>query len=584
MNPLPAQNIWLEFALDSANIGAWDLDLATHTIRRTLRYDQIFGYSSLLPLWTYEIFLSHIHPEDRGYVSQAFKESLEKGTDWIFECRIIRADKTEAWIGGKGKSFATEDGQPYHVFGLIKDITKKKQIEENLQLLYKKLDILSQTDYLTGLANRAQFTQRLQQIIKDRGDDSQHNIFVLFLDLDKFKLINDTLGHETGDILLQTVAKRLIVEVKNKDKVARFGGDEFAILLDNVADVTAAIEVVKRILNKIKEPIRIDQRQLFITSSIGVSSFPENADDEQTLLKYADIAMYSAKQAGRDNYCFFTAEMAHNVRDKIDMENILREALNEKKFILHYQPQIDLKTGNICGIEVLLRLPKSDNSLILPKDFIPTAEEMGLIIPLGEWVIKNSCEQYKKWEEGILNTKKNLLPVKLAVNLSAHQLTDPGFLKMLEEILNKTGMNPHNLELEITESPIIEDIEQGAKVIRGLKEMGISIALDDFGIGYSSLNYLRQFRIDTLKLDQSLIQNVYLDKNDAAIIIAIIDMAHVMGITIVAEGAENEEQLQFLIRNQCDKVQSNFFSKPVTAENVIALIEEQRHWIWGRSV
>lgn len=462
---------------------------------------------------------------------------------------------------------------------IFKRAQEIQEANKQLRSANNELEHLAYFDTLTGLANRKQLNEAIKKALS-LASDGQWKVAVMFLDLDQFKLINDTLGHKVGDQLLQVIAKRLSGETQAHDVVARLGGDEFVILLNKIKNPIDVEKIAIRTLQKIKEPIVIDNHKLFISGSIGISLYPENGEDEHILLKHADIAMYAAKQLGRNSYQFCTLEMINYIHKKMILENELRDALQENKFILYYQPQIDLTTGKLSGVEALLRLLRPDGSLLLPKEFIPLTEETGLIVAIGEWVLVTACTQYKQWEK-ILHQDPTFKdhPLKLGINFSARQLKEPGFLEMIQNRLEKTQFSPANLEFEITEDPIISDIESSAKMLQQLKKMGIHIALDDFGVGYSSLNYLREFHIDTLKIDQSLIHRVPFDKADSQIISSIIKMAHAMQIIVIAEGVETKEQTQFLIEHQCDKAQSHYFSKPLSSEEMTKLLLEKKHWV-----
>jgi diguanylate cyclase (GGDEF)-like protein len=466
-----------------------------------------------------------------------------------------------------------------HVGEMEREIYRRAQeIQETnkqLRLVNDELEHIAFFDTLTKLPNRKQLMKRIKQSLA-LAKHHHWKIAVLFLDLDHFKKINDTLGHKIGDQLLQIVSQRLCQILKEEDIAARLGGDEFIIMLDKLSNCQDAANIAERILNSLKKPIKIDNHILFVSGSIGISFFPENGEDEISLLKHADIAMYYAKETGRNAYQFCTPDMIKNIQKKINLEQELREALKNDKFILHYQPQVDLKTGKITGVEALLRLTRSDGSLLLPNEFITLAEETGLIVPIGEHVFYTACKNYKDWEKQFL--KENGFPLKLAVNFSARQLKEPNFLTMLQKIMKKTNFDPKNLEFEITEHPIIGDINASAQILKKLKSIGVHVALDDFGLGYSSLNYLRQFEIDTLKMEKSLVANVPNDKTDSEIVTSIIDMAHAMKIAVIAEGVEHKEQIEFLISQNCDKVQSYYFSEPLSFSSVTELLRKNVSW------
>lgn len=436
----------------------------------------------------------------------------------------------------------------------------------------------AQFDALTSLANRRYLLDKMKSIIEKRDEDDT-KFAILFLDLDRFKLINDTLGHKIGDIVLQTVAKRLNSVIRENDIACRLGGDEFVLLLDQIPNKATVTRVARRILKKIKDPIIIENHKMYVSTSIGISLCPDDGHDEQTLLQHADIAMYYAKKT-RNRCHYFTADMAKVIKNKINIENILRDAIENKKFVLYYQPEISFQNGKVCTIEALVRLPCQDGSLLSPHQFLSVAEESNLIIPMGEQILYLACSQYQQWLTQAPKEFKDFIP-KLAVNISTRQLEEGGFMTMVKSILDKTGFDPHNLELELTEGSLLHSIETAKTVIADLKALGISIALDDFGVGFSSLNYLRQFPIDTLKLDQSIVRNITLDDVDSDIIASIIDMSHAIGLSVVAEGAESEKQIQFLHQHQCDKVQSYYFAKPMPMEMMSDFLLKNMHWEFG---
>src|SRR5579883_1464661 len=404
-----------------------------------------------------------------------------------------------------------------------------------------------------------QALNELKQSI-ETAKQHQDKIALFVLDLDLFKTINATLGYEIGNEILQNVADRLKATAPVNSKIIRLEGDEFLIILPTKQDFFYLSQLAKQILIKIREAILTNHQELYITASMGISLYPEHGKDEQILLHHADMALYKAKQqSGRNNYQFYSVEVENNLKNKLALESELHAAIKHNSFILHYQPQIDLKTHQISGIETLLRLKRSDNSLLLPEEFIDAAEETGLIVPISEWILNTAFTQYQKWK---------LKSSTLAVNISARLLKEPDFLQMVEQALKNSELDHHVIKFEILENPIIKDIEGSVKIFQHLKEIGIHIAIDDFGIGYSSMNYLRRFPIDELKIDRSLIQHILEDKTDTVIVSSIIKMAHEMGMSVVAVGVETEKQIQFLIEHECDKVQSHFFCPPLPAKDL----------------
>ncbi len=425
-------------------------------------------------------------------------------------------------------------------------------------------------DALTKLPNRVLFRDRMNQALT-YAQRRKQMVAMLFLDLDRFKIINDTLGHAVGDKLLQGVAERLRECLRKEDTVARLGGDEFMLLLSGINQVEDVARISEKILNSVRPPYQIDSHELYINTSIGISLYPHDGEDAETLVKNADIALYRAKERGRDNYQFYASTMNEKAIEQLEIENKLRRALERNEFVLHYQPQFDMYMGKIIGMEALVRWQRPDGQLIYPLDFISIAEDTGMIVPLGEWVLRTACTQNKLWQTS------DFLPLRMAVNLSGRQFQE-NLVPSIAEILKKTGLEPHFLELELTETSIMKNDEIAVEILTQLKSMGIQICIDDFGTGYSSLSYLKRFPIDTLKIDQSFIRESMRDADHAAIVVAIITMAHTLKLKVVAEGVESPEQWAFLRDHNCDKMQGSLFSEPLPAEAFTRLITEFRQF------
>lgn len=450
---------------------------------------------------------------------------------------------------------------PGYFATIFEDITQRKEDEQ-------RIERLAYFDNLTGLPNRILMRDRLcQMVARAKRGDSQIGLF--FLDLDHFKRINDTLGHDTGDQLLKVVSERLHAVLRNCDTICRQGGDEFVVLVDDVKDRDNAATIACKILEAMTRPIILKGKEIYTSTSIGIGMFPEDGDDPDTLLKNADTAMYQAKEKGRNTYRFYSSEMNSKALEQLLLANDLRKALERQEFYLEFQPQIDLRHGQMTGVEALLRWQHADLGKISPGQFIPLAEETGLILSIGTWVLENACQQTK------LIQQQCGIPLRVAVNLSAKQFQDPTLVSSIKDILTKTALRAEFLELEITESILMENVENALRVLRQLKKMGVKLAIDDFGTGYSSLSYLRHFPIDRLKVDKSFIQRIATHSDDAAITKAIIVMGHIIGIKIVAEGVEQKDELTFLQENKCDEVQGFYFSRPVSPETLIERILNQ---------
>lgn len=471
---------------------------------------------------------------------------------------LIKRDGTEIAIEDSASPIHNEKGELTGVVVVFHDISEAKAMS-------MKMAHLAQHDFLTNLPNRVLLNDRIAQSIA-AADRQGTQVALLFLDLDNFKHINDSLGHETGDELLQSVSKRLSDCVRNADTVSRQGGDEFIILLPDNKDGKDAALTAEKILGEFDLPHALNKGSLQITTSIGISVYPNDGIDAETLIKSADTAMYYAKEKGRGNYQFFKSEMNTRAVQRLMIETHLHIALKQKQFSLHYQPKVNLHSKKITGVEVLIRWKHDDWGDVAPKKFITIAEDSGLILPIGRWVLREACKQAKNWlDDG--------LPMfKIAVNISAKEFLHKDFVEGVRTILRETQLPATSLELEITESVLMRDAHSSVVVLHQLKEIGIKLAVDDFGTGYSSLSYLQQFPIDVLKIDQSFIKNIESKLDEGAIINAIISMGNSLKLKVVAEGIENQFQLDFLKKHQCEDGQGYFFSPAVDAEEFTLML------------
>lgn len=446
---------------------------------------------------------------------------------------------------------------------LEKEISERRRAEG--QLVY-----LAYHDSLTNLPNRALLLDRLNQVLT-RLPWRKRVAAVLFLDLDHFKHINDTLGHPAGDLLLVAVSERLQACLRDGDTIARLGGDEFAIILADIARAEDVGKVAQKIVDTMSKRFVLKDQELFITASVGISLYPNDGEDAETLLKNADTAMYRAKGQGRNNYQIYSAALNANAFERLAMESSLRQALERKEFLLHYQPQVNLNTGQVIGIEALMRWRHPDLGLVSPTKFIPIAEETGLIIPIGEWVLRTACAQNKAWKDS------GLPPIVVSVNMSARQFQQKNLVGMVSQVLRETRLDAKYLELELTESILMQKEEPFLAMLTELSSMGIALSIDDFGTGYSSLSYLNRFPINILKIDQSFVNNITKNPNDAVIVTAIITLAHSLDMKAIAEGVETAEQLEFLRSLHCDGMQGYLFSQPLPADEVTKLLAEGKH-------
>ncbi|SNB44900.1 EAL domain-containing protein [Geobacter sp. DSM 9736] len=500
--------------------------------------------------------------ERDGATFARIEAALKENGEGRFLFRNRRKDGSFFWNELFLGPVRDEKGRVGHYIAVMNDVSERKRFEE--QLVY-----LANHDALTGLPNRNLFMDRLGQVLAYNAR-TDRQACVMFLDLDHFKVINDTLGHPCGDKLLQTVARLISGCLRTGDTVARLGGDEFTVILPNIAGSHEIVAVAEKILEIIAHPVELDGTELFVTASIGITLFPADGSTVDLLLKNADTAMYHAKEQGRNNYQFFSEEMNRLVFERMFMETNLRRALDRQELLLHYQPQLDLSTGEVIGMEALVRWQHPELGLIPPVRFIPLAEECGLITQLGEWVLRTACRQNRQWQE------EGLSPLKVAVNISARQFRQHNLVDLVARVLEETGLEPGFLELELTESIIMKDLEQTVRTLRDLEAMGISLAIDDFGTGYSSLSYLQRFPINTLKIDQSFIRDLSTNPDDNAIVQTIIVMAHQLGMKVTAEGVETEEQLAFLCNHSCEKMQGYYFSKPLPADAFALLLRERK--------
>jgi diguanylate cyclase (GGDEF)-like protein/PAS domain S-box-containing protein len=438
------------------------------------------------------------------------------------------------------------------ILSVCRDITESKRAKQEIERL-------AYHDALTDLPNRARFADRLE-IALSQARREGHRLAILFLDLDRFKVVNDSLGHKVGDLLLQKVAIRLSQLIRGGDTLARLGGDEFIILLAKISQDEDPARVAQNVLELFKKPFVLGERELFISASIGISIFPRHGEDRESLVKNADIAMYRAKQEGRDNYQFHTSKHTHDAIRRLALETDLRKALDRESFCSHFQPIVETESGRIVGAEALARWEHPLRGLLLPAEFIPIAEETGLIVPLGARILRDACAQMRAWHAAGHGG------LRLSVNLSARQFHQQDLALQVDAVLRETGLAPETLELEITESIAMQNVDASVVALRGLKDLGVRITIDDFGTGYSSLSYLKKFPIDTIKIDQAFVHDVSSDSNDAAIVRAAIVMAHELKLNVIAEGVETVEQVAFLRRRRCTEMQGYLFSEPMPAE------------------
>jgi diguanylate cyclase (GGDEF)-like protein/PAS domain S-box-containing protein len=483
-----------------------------------------------------------------------------KGVLLSVNCLLLQRAGFEVAVEGAAAATHDNTGRKTGAVFVFHDISAARA--KSLELSH-----LAQHDFLTDLPNRALLHDRISQAISFAARYNKQ-LAVMFIDLDEFKRINDSLGHTIGDRLLQSVASRLVSCVRRSDTVSRLGGDEFVVLLTQVEQAEDAAFSGKKILGALAEPFSIDNKHLEINASIGVSTYPRDGRDAETLINRADTAMYAAKLLGRNNCQFFKADMQARVLERESLEGALRQALSREEFVLHYQPKIDLKTGAVAGVEALLRWRHPKRGFLPPAEFVPIAEESGLIVSIGQWVLLEACRQARAWLDA------GLPPVRMAVNVSAVEFKSKDFLAGIRAALISTGMDPHYLELELTETVLMRDAEKAVKILHALKAIGVQLAVDDFGIGYSSFSYLQRFPLDVLKIDRSFINEISAAGEAATILSAMIDVGLSLKHRVVAEGVETTEQLRFLQAKGCSEGQGYFFSRPTIAAEFATFLEQ----------
>lgn len=552
-----------QLALLASKDGIYDWDIKNNTVFYSKTWKKIIGYEESELPDTYEVLENLIHPEERKAVLNVRNKYLNREIDkYNIEYRFRKKDGSYIWIQDSALAMWDNEGNPVRIIGTYTDIDGRKKRE-------KIIFNMAYYDSLTGLPNRRYFEKILKNILAFNENSYEANKgIVLFLDLDNFKNINDTLGHDVGDKLLKIIANKLKEVLRKEDIISRFGGDEFLILQPNINTYEEAVESVNRIIDIFKDLWILGEHKLYITPSIGITVYPDDGEDVNIILRNADTAAYDAKFSGKNGYKFFEKSMFDQVLRKTEVEKALREAVKNNEFELYYQPQVEVSTGRIVSLEALMRWKNPELGFVSPVEFIPIAEETGLIVDIGEWVIRAACKQNKEWKS------KGYCYDTIAVNVSSLQLRQRGFVELVKNILKEIGLKPEFLELEITESVLMESLEKSVEILNELRKIGVKTALDDFGTGYSSLNYLMKIPIDTLKIDKTFIDNVSTNYSQKSIIEGIIIIAHEMALDVVAEGVEVQEQLKILADKKCDKIQGYLFSKPYEAKDIEKILQK----------
>ncbi|MFC0187807.1 putative bifunctional diguanylate cyclase/phosphodiesterase [Fictibacillus aquaticus] len=545
----------LQNIFDCIDVAIWSHNIKAEKLMISPGIEKLYGIPMERFFEDVQLWSKVIHPDDAGIMEERAAK-VAKGEIVTSEYRIIWPNGEIRWIQDRGIPFLDEDQTLAEFHSVLFDITDRKQSEHTINQL-------AFYDELTGLPNLTGFIKRVEtKLVKARVE--KKSLAVLFLDLDRFKVVNDTLGHSFGDRLLQQVSQLLIKTIGEHGEAFRRGGDEFIITLENIHKEELQ-RITSSIIAAFKRPFFLGGQEIYTSPSIGISIFPEHGEDVESLLKNADSALYLAKERGRNNGQFFSENLNERIKKKLQVEHGLHKALENNEFRLVYQPQFELSTGQMIGAEALLRWEHPKQGVISPVDFIPVAEETGLIIPIGEWVINEACRQHRYWQD------KGYNGLLVAVNISARQLLDETFTATIERAIHENGLYPENLELEITESTM-HNIEESLPVLNRLKEMGVSISIDDFGTGYSSLAYLMHLPINTLKIDKMFIQDTGRSPKSDAIVKTIINMGNNLGFNVIAEGIEEASQVEYLEKLGCQQGQGYFFSRPVEAGELEAIM------------
>jgi len=555
----------LVLAQQIAGLGYWEWDLLHDRWTLSPECRTILGLAPDASI-DHRRFLNRVHPEERGMVELALQESLDSSREFNLEHRIVRPDGQVRHVQTQARVVRGGEGEARCLTGTLHDFSDRLEAEAHLRENQERLNYLAYHDALTGLPNRLLFQDRCEHAIA-RAHRADSRAAILFLDLDQFKKVNDTLGHAVGDQLLCEVAERLRGCLREADTLARLGGDEFVLLLEEVENVTAASIAARKTLARLAPTCLLGGFEFYTTASIGIALYPDNGETVDELMKCADVAMYRAKERGRNNFQFYTSDMNARAHDQLLLESGLHQALELGELEIYYQPQLEMQSGEIVGTEALLRWNHSQRGLLLPAEFLPLAEESGLILAMSEWVLQTACRQNKSWQERGFPT----LPV--AVNITPRMFQLPGLARMVSRALETAGLAPRYLELEITESMIMHNVDAAIETMRELNAMGISLAIDDFGTGYSSLSCLRRLPIKKLKIDRVFVGDITNNPSDAAIANSVIALAGSMNFGVIAEGVETEAQQNFLQERGCSHAQGFLYARPLPVAELEALFK-----------
>lgn len=549
----------LELAAQAGNVGFWDWNLRTGDMFFSKEWQRQLGFAADELSSKVDDWRGRVHPDDYERAAREIQAAIDQPQGELqIEMRLRHKDGSYRWTLARASVLLDENGKRWRMLGSQIDITDRKQAES-------RIVHLATHDGLTGLPNRRLIHDRITQAIM-HARRARDFLAVLSIDVDRFKMVNDGYGHTVGDELLIQLGQRLNALVGESNTVARHGADEFVVLLTDVTTPAEVYVAARRILESCAKVIPLADHAQSVTCSIGVVVYPENGEDAELLLGNAEIAMSRAKQLGGNSFQFFSSQMSEGVRQRVDLENRLRQGIAQNQLHVLYQPKVDLASGSIVGVEALLRWTEPTLGSVSPGDFIPMAEETGMIVPIGDWVLRTACAQNQAWRD------EGLPHIVMSVNVSARQFQQQDVVAWVKEVLGETRLLPEGLELELTESIIAEDADKVISTINDLRSIGVELSIDDFGTGYSSLSYLKKFRVNTLKIDQSFIRSVLSDPDDAALTNSIISLARVLRMKSIAEGVETREQCEFLRLHGCDQIQGYLFSKPVHANELAELL------------
>ncbi len=548
-----------------ARMGYWDWDITNNYLYWS---DEVYDIFSITPgdySNNREAFMAITDEDDQEKIKFATKQSLKFGIPYSIDHRVIRADKQIQIVHQDAELFRNESGEVVRMLGIVQDITEKHLAQEKIQHQ-------AFFDSLTDLPNRTLFHDRLDHAL-EISSRTKKEVAVFIINLDRFKNINESLGHKIGDKFLQSVTDRLLQTTRKSDTVARIGGDEFAVIAEGIPSLDGVTNVANKLLHIMSQAHYIDENELFSTASIGIAisskeACDKKACDNENLIKQADLAMIHAKGSGGNRYCFYNEEMKSQAYQSLILEKELRHALAQDELVVYYQPKVNVATGKIKGMEALIRWQHTKKGIVSPLEFIPIAEETGLIVPIGQWVLEQACKQTKAWHD------KGYTDLVISINVSTRQFHQLNFVSEVESAINKSGINPNNVDLEITESCTMNNIESAIRLLKALRKTGISISLDDFGTGFSSLSFLNQLPLDTLKVDRAFIKDINAKRENSELARLIIAMAKSLSLNVVAEGIETEDHLEFLQENVCDEFQGFLFSRPLPADEFENLLIE----------